>query len=116
MEYDIDVSAIKGIISHFLGKIFIIHIIIKGQPLKIAAFTAICQVINDKNVINSTIIQLFYNIAADKAGAACYNFHKIPFFTKSAILLTSPVVEYPSSKEMISTRLTNSRPTTSSAL
>ena len=116
MEDDVDVAAVEGVVGHLFVEVGIVHIIKEIKALEVAAFAAVRQVVDDEDVVDVPVVQLFYDIAADKTGTACYNFHSFPFFTKSAIFWIRPVVEYPSSKEMISTRLTDSRPTTSSAL
>ena len=116
MEYDVDIAAVKGIVGHLHVEIFIVHVIVERKALQIAAFASVRQVVDDEDIVDSPVIQLFYYIAADKSGAACYDFHSLPSFAREAIFCTNPVVEYPSSKDMISTRFTYSLPTTSSAL
>ena len=116
MEYDVNIAAVKGIVGHLHVEIFIVHVIVERKALQIAAFASVRQVVDDEDIVDSPVIQLFYYIAADKSGAACYDFHSLPSFAREAIFCTNPVVEYPSSKDMISTRFTYSLPTTSSAL
>ena len=85
MEYDVDVAAVKGIIGHLFIEVGVIHIVKEIEALKVAALAAVGQVVDDDDVVDAPIIQLLYDIAADKTGTACYYFHIFPFFTKSAI-------------------------------
>ena len=93
MENDVDIAVVEGVIFHLLGKVFVVHVIVELQALEIAALAAVCEVVDDEDVVDAAVIELFYNIAADKTGTTCYNFHSFPSFTNCAILFTSPVVE-----------------------
>ena len=85
MEDDVDVAAVKGIVGHLFIEIGVIHIIKEIEALEVAALAAVGQIVDDDDVVDAPIIQLLYDIAADKTGTACYYFHNFPFFTKSAI-------------------------------
>ena len=93
MEDDVDVAAVEGIVGHLFIEVGIVHIIKEIEALEVAAFAAVRQVVDDEDVVDAPVVQLFYDIAADKTGTTCYNFHSFPFFTKSAIFSISPVVE-----------------------
>ena len=85
MEDDVDVAAVKAVIGHLFIEVGVIHIIKEIEALEVAALAAVGQVVDDDDVVDTPIIQLLYDIAADKTGTACYYFHIFPFFTKSAI-------------------------------
>ena len=74
MEYDVDVAAVKGIIGHLFIEVGVIHIVKEIEALKVAALAAVGQVVDDDDVVDAPIIQLLYDIAADKTGTACYYF------------------------------------------
>ena len=116
VEYHFNRSTIESILFYRNIKIFIIDIICKIQHFNIASFTAIRQIINNQNVIATFIIQLFYNIGADKPSTTCNNNHNFPSFTNPWIRSMIPVVEYPSWNGKICTSSTNSLPMTSSGL
>ena len=63
MEYDVDVAAVKGIIGHLFIEVGVIHIIKEIEALEVAAFAAVRQVVDDEDVVDAPVVQLFTIIA-----------------------------------------------------
>ena len=93
VENNVDFFMIKFAGLQSIHEGIFIHIVLNLQTLDIFEFDHISQVINNKNVINTTVIQAFNNITADKAGTTSYDNHNLPSLTILTIFSTTPVVE-----------------------